>query len=284
MELITTVDDLVRRRRVYNYVNNAGLVMTRGALHDGHLSLIQQMVRDCDLRMISIFLDPNQFASEKEYMKYPRNLERDLEVIKNLTVDVVFAPDVDEIYPNGYDSSFAFKVPDHLKKPLRGKDNYDFFDNVSHVTSKLINVMKPNVIYMGQKDFQQARITEALIDDLYFGTVDLNVLPTARAESGLAYGCGANTLNRYQVETAEALYRTLEFLKRMIQNGEVSVPKLKKLAKEFLASFPEIELEYLDFLDASNMEQVKKVGEAGATLIGIAGFIGDVRLTDNIIL
>jgi len=284
MEVIRKVDDLLKRRSIYNYVNKAGLVPTQGCIHEGHLSLIKEMVRDCDLRMVSIFVNPTEFDSEKEYKSYPRSLERDVEILKGTGIDILFAPDESEMYPNGVDQSFKLTVPKKLCSAMCGKRKKGGFDGAAQTMTKLMNVTRPDVVFMGQKDYQLAKVVQALIDDLYYGDVDLTVLPTVRAANGLAYSSRANFLNRYQLESAEALYRTLEFLKRVINNKEADVKKLNDMAKEFLVGYPEFELEYLEVLDAKTLKGVKTVDDAENLLLAISGYIGGVRLVDNMVI
>ncbi len=283
MELITNIEEFRKKREAYNFVRRVGYVSTGGAIHEGHLSLIREMVKESDFRIVSIFVNPTEFKSNDDYMSYPRNLERDIELLKSTNIDVVFAPSAEELYPLGVTDNFKFKIPKPLSHHLCGQYRAGYFDGACQHLVKMLNLVKPDVTYFGQKDYQLARIAQAMVKDLFLGS-EIRVLPTVRTKKGIALSARNKMLQKEQAESAEALIRTLEFLARVVNNGEENVVELKKMALEFLESYPEFKLEYLEMVDAVTMEPLGDLADAQNILAATAGYVGDVRLIDNVII
>lgn len=282
MEVITKVDEFLKLRSKYNFSTRVGFVPTMGALHEGHLSLIDEMVGECDFRVVSIFVNPMQFDERADFDKYPRDLDQDLKILRSKNIDAVFVPEVDEIYPFGK-NGFEFVLPDRFKGKMCASSREGHFEGVCSVIVKLFNIVRPNFVYFGQKDYLQAKIVESLIEDMFLNCV-INVLPTVRDKNDVALSSRNSLLSDDEMKDAEALIRCLNFVDRLIRNGETDTEGLLKLSRDFLKSFEKFELEYLEFYDAVGLRRLENVMDAQARLIAIAGRIGKVRLIDNKIL
>lgn len=259
------------------YASKIGFVPTMGALHSGHLSLVKEAQKSNDIVVVSIFVNPIQFNNPEDFEKYPQTLEADIEKLKAINTDVLFAPYALEMYPLKTSLKFDFG---HLENVLEGKFRPGHFSGVAIVVTKLFNIVKPNTVYFGQKDYQQCAVIKTLINDLSFN-IEMTTVPTIRESSGLAMSSRNMRLTATGLETASNIYKTLSLGKKIIKNN-LSVTDAKIEMNKFMSQFPDIEIEYLEVCNAINLESVEKFDSN--IVICFAGYLEGVRLIDNIII
>lgn len=260
-----------------------GLVPTMGALHDGHLSLIQKAVSQCDKVVVSVFVNPIQFCPGEDLDKYPRTLDADTKLCEEAGVSIVFAPSPTEMYGENQmrtNDFLTYVIPPffHVHK-LCGKSRVGHFDGVCTVVNKLFNIVQPNNAYFGEKDAQQLAIIKKMVDDL---NIPINIVPCpiVRENSGLALSSRNKYLTEEDKVHALALSKILNNIKLCYQKGITDIKSLKETAYTILNEHHD--LEYLEFLDADSLEEVTTA--TPSTRVFIACKVGGVRLIDNILL
>jgi pantoate--beta-alanine ligase len=255
-----------------------GLVPTMGAFHEGHLSLMRRARQDCDLVVVSLFVNPTQFNDAGDLDVYPRDEARDAALAAELDIDYLFAPGVAEVYPSGFATSVSVRgVTDGLEGRHRGRSH---FDGVTTVVTKLLNMVMPDVAYFGQKDAQQATVIRRLVRDLDI-PVRIDVCPTVRAQDGLALSSRNALLSPAQRARATALPRALEAVRDAIRAGERD-PDAATMAGRAALAAADVKPEYLALVSAETMEPVARI--EGDVLAVIAAQIGSVRLIDNVLI
>ncbi|MEP5363880.1 MAG: pantoate--beta-alanine ligase [Reichenbachiella sp.] len=255
-----------------------GLVPTMGALHEGHAELVKESVRSCDLTACSIFVNPTQFNNPDDLLKYPKQLEKDLELLTMVGCDVVFIPSVDEMYPD-QEKTITINFG-QLENLLEGAFRPGHFSGVGVVVSKLLNVVQPDLAFFGQKDLQQLAVIRKLVKDLNIQSKIVSV-PTVREKSGLAMSSRNLRLSEREAVVAANLYRVIDSVKTKILAGEQVLSGLTS-AKVELEKIEGIELEYLDIVNSDTMSKVEELSEALNISICIAAYVGGVRLIDNL--
>ncbi len=276
--LITSISDLrdcVRELRARG--KSLALVPTMGALHDGHQSLVRRAKQQCDAVLVSIFVNPTQFNSSEDLAKYPRNLEKDAEVLRALKVDGIFAPPAENIYPPEFDT---FVGPGKLATPLEGGSRPGHFRGVATIVLKLFNLVQPDVAYFGQKDFQQVQVIRRMVEDLNLD-VRLAICPIVREADGLAMSSRNALLTPRARQAATALNRCLRHGEKLVQEGEVEATNLMKAMLGIIAEEPQVKLDYLALVDPAQLRPVERV--SAGTVALIAARVGAVRLIDNLI-
>lgn len=257
-----------------------GFVPTMGALHEGHLSLIKKSVEMCDKTVVSVFVNPIQFAPSEDLDKYPKTLEADLELCKNGGVDLVFAPTPNEMYGEGNILSNDFLTyvvpPFFYANKLCGKSRIGHFDGVCTVVSKLFNIIQPDYAFFGQKDAQQLVIIKKMVKDLNI-PVDIISCPIVRDAQGLALSSRNKYLSEENKKEALVLNKILTNIKACYNKGITDIRSLSETALEFLNDHHE--LEYLEFVDKNTLED-KMVADVD-TIVLIALKVDNVRLIDN---
>ncbi len=254
-------------------------VPTMGYFHEGHLTLMREAKRLGDVLVISIFVNPLQFGPSEDYERYPRDLERDLKMAEGVGVDIVFCPQVYDMYPSNFQT---YVEVSELQKYLCGKFRPGHFRGVATVVLKLFNIVKPHVAVFGLKDYQQYLIIKRMVEDL---NLDIEVvgIPTVREEDHLAASSRNVYLNAEEREAARALYKALMEAKRLFEEGERSVSKILEVSRRVIEQEPLVNLQYLELCDPETLEplsgDIKKRG-----LLAIAAWVGKTRLIDNIIL
>ncbi|HVD86339.1 MAG TPA: pantoate--beta-alanine ligase [Solirubrobacterales bacterium] len=257
-----------------------GLVPTMGYLHEGHLSLIRAARAECDLVVVSLFVNPTQFGPGEDLDRYPRDEERDLRLAAEAGADLVFAPVVSEIYPDGF--SAAVEVTGPPTEVLDGDPSRrgpEHFRGVTTVVAKLFNVVGPGVAYFGQKDAQQAVVIRRMVRDLDF-PVRIEVLPTVREPDGLAMSSRNAYLEPADRERAAALSRALAAAEHGARAGSLDCG-LEAARRELAGAG--IEPEYLEARDAETLEPVEQLGDR-AVLVAVAARLGAARLIDNTLI
>lgn len=260
-----------------------GLVPTMGALHNGHLSLIKKAVEKCDKVVVSIFVNPIQFCPGEDLDKYPRTLEADKKLCEEAGVNIIFAPTPTEMYGQSQmrtNDFLTYVVPPFFYvNKLCGKSRVGHFDGVCTVVNKLFNIVQPDFAFFGQKDAQQLIIIKKMVNDLNI-PVQIIPCPIVREESGLALSSRNKYLSEEDKQQALVLSRILNNIKQCYKKGITDIEALKETAYNFLNEHHE--LEYLEFLNQENLEEIKQADDN--TRVFIACKVGGVRLIDNILL
>lgn len=256
-----------------------GFVPTMGALHEGHLSLVREARQRCDIVMVSIFVNPTQFNEKDDFERYPRDLTVDASLLAQHQVDYVFAPEPEEIYgPN-----FAtFVEVEGLTDTLEGASRPGHFRGVATVVTILLNTIRADQAFFGQKDAQQVSVIKRLAADLGFET-EIVVMPTVREESGLAMSSRNERLSAEDRSRAVAISAGLKRAEQAFGEGERNAAVLTGLVRAEIAAEPAFEIDYIAAVDNETLAPVEKMGE-GAVLIAVAARIGGVRLIDNVVL
>jgi pantoate--beta-alanine ligase len=254
-----------------------GFVPTMGALHEGHISLIEEAKKHANFIVISIFINPTQFNQKRDLEEYPHNFETDEKLAKTHGVHCVFYPTTDEMYPQNTITSVAVsEITDTLCGGARG----EHFEGVALVVTKLFNIMKPHVVIFGQKDAQQAAMVRRIISDLNFD-VKFLLAPTVRESNGLARSSRNLFLSEKDRISASAMYRGLSVAKKAFINGERNAEKLLEIARKIIET-THLKIDYLECVDFETFQIVNKIEKS--VFIAVAVFLGDVRLIDNEIL
>ncbi len=257
---------------------NIGFVPTMGALHRGHASLLECARKENEIVVLSIFVNPTQFAPGEDLEKYPRTLEADLQLAENLGVDVVFLPTEEEIYPLGK-NHLQMNLP-ALVKHWCGASRPTHFQGVIQVVAKLLNIVRPDFAYFGQKDYQQLVIIKHLVRELFFDT-KIKSCPIVREADGLAMSSRNRYLSEEERKQAVGLFQTLEHIKKLART-ERNALKLVEAGREFLKRFDKIRPDYLGIANGETLEPIQgEVNRAQKPIILIAGFLRDTRLIDN---
>lgn len=253
-----------------------GLVPTMGFLHEGHLSLIKDAAAENDRVVVSVFVNPKQFAQSEDLESYPRDIERDIMLSEGAGADVVFNPSVDEMYPDDFCSSVSMTG---LQGQLCGKTRPGHFAGVCTVVNKLFNIVMPDRAYFGEKDAQQLAIIRHMVKDL---NMNLKVVgcPTVREADGLAKSSRNSYLSEDERKAAAVLYRALTAARDMIDAGERDVTSVVEKMRGIIEAEPLADVEYIDIVDGDTIEKIDSIG--GNVLIALAVFIGRTRLIDNI--
>ena len=256
-----------------------GLVPTMGALHEGHLSLVRRARRENAALAVSIFVNPAQFGPQEDLAQYPRDLERDLDLLRAEGVDLVFVPAPEEVYPPGFDT---WVEPGELATRLEGAVRPGHFRGVATVVAKLFNVVRPDRAYFGQKDGQQVAVIRRLAADLNLGP-EVVVAPTVRDADGLALSSRNAYLTAAQRAAAPVIYRALRRAEELRRAGVQDAGQLRQAARALLEEEPLIEaIDYVSVADADTLEELDAV--PGRAMVSVAARIGRVRLIDNVML
>jgi pantoate--beta-alanine ligase len=255
-----------------------GLVPTMGFLHEGHLSLVRRARAENDRVAVSIFVNPTQFAPTEDLAVYPRNIERDIELLQREEVDLVFVPDENDMYPSGFQTTVSVAL---VTRPLEGAARPTHFQGVATVVAKLFNIFQPTRAYFGQKDAQQAVVIRRMVTDLNFN-LGVVVCPIVREQDGLAMSSRNVRLTPQQRAAATVLRHALLEAEERIAKGETNAEVLRKSMSRMVESEPLARLDYISVADPDTLEELSIVG--GQALLSGAVFFGDVRLIDNILL
>ncbi len=279
MRIVTSVAEMKAfSRQAHATQQMLGLVPTMGALHEGHLSLVRQAKSRCDMVVVSIFLNPTQFGSEDDLSRYPRNLEKDIELLGPLEVNAAFAPAAAEMYPQGFET---FVEPGATAASLEGAFRPGHFRGVATVVLKLFNIVQPDVAYFGQKDFQQALVIRRLVEDLNLG-VRLVVCPIVREPDGLAKSSRNAYLSAEGRQLALVLHRSLRRAEKLFWTGEIDTRTILEEMRNVFAAEPRAQLEYAALVEPTRLQPVERA-TAGCVAL-VAARVEAARLIDNLIL
>lgn len=276
---ISEVKDLLMQVRSQN--KTVGFVPTMGALHEGHLSLLKRSQEKCDLSIVSIFVNPTQFNDPNDFLKYPKLLEKDIELLEDKNCDILFCPDVDEMYPNGLEERLNFPLG-FLEEVLEGEKRKGHYQGVVTILNAFFNTIQPDFVFMGQKDFQQVMVVRAFTKVL-FPNIQIISCPTERDSDGLAKSSRNLRLSADERQIALRLSQSLFFIKNNINQNNPS--KIIEQAKKFYLEHPNIQLEYLEMRDSNTLEPLTyETWPKNNAVLLIAAFVGTIRLIDVLLL
>jgi len=256
-----------------------GFVPTMGALHPGHISLINSSVAGNSLTVCSIFVNPTQFNDKKDFEHYPITLEQDIDMLEKAGCDVLFLPAVSEIYPNGTDTAKYYELG-YLETILEGKYRPGHFQGVCAVVDRLLEIVQPHRLYLGQKDYQQCMVIRKMVE-LTGAATQIEIAPTLRADDGLALSSRNMRLNTEERALAVNIYESLCFIKREINTGNLQVLKLR--AVNFLTEYG-FKVDYVEIADATDLRLIDQWDGHTKLVALIAATLDQVRLIDNMLL
>ena len=273
---IESVRELVKAARSAG--KKIGFVPTMGALHIGHISLIEAAVKNCDFVVVSIFVNPTQFVPGEDFEKYPRPLEADLEICRKAGVDAVFAPTPGQMYPA---ENVTWVNVEKITESLCGQFRPIHFRGVATVCAKLFNIVAPDIAFFGQKDAQQAVVIKRMVADLNM-PLEIVICPTVRRPDGLAVSSRNKYLTEEQKKDAALIYKSLQQCREMIEAGTTDSETIIAEMRKILSQAPSMEIEYISIVDAENLQKIDKI--VGKILAAVAVKIGPARLIDNIVV
>ena len=256
-----------------------GFVPTMGALHPGHISLISESKKNSDLTICSIFVNPTQFNDKHDFEKYPKAIENDIDLLENAGCDILFLPDMGEIYPDGTEKPPHYELG-YLERLLEGRFRPGHFQGVCQVVQRLLDIVQPHRLYLGQKDFQQCSVIKKLLQLTGMAT-EVVVCPTQRESDGLAMSSRNMRLNDDERKRAVKIYETLCFIKKQVRKGYLE--DLKERARQYLTA-EGFKVDYVEIADAVTLEPLENWDGKTLLVALIAAFLDEVRLIDNMVL
>ena len=275
MRVVTRIDEVRATRASYSTL---GLVPTMGALHEGHLSLVRRAKAECGAALVSIFVNPTQFAPDDDLQRYPRDLAGDLARLTQVGVDLVFAPDAAEIYPPGFDTAVEVGAP---ARGLEGAARPGHFAGVATVVAKLFNIVQPTRAYFGQKDAQQAAVIASMARDLDF-PCQIVIASTVREADGLAMSSRNGYLAPAERRAATVLFRALTAAQHAFSAGQTDAQALRQTMLDTVAHAPAAQVDYVSIADPQSLVELDAA--AKGALVSLAVHIGPARLIDNLLL
>ncbi len=281
MEIINRIPRMrMLSRKLRRDNRKIGFVPTMGALHDGHLSLIRRAQQMSDVVIVSIFINPIQFGPSEDFEVYPRDLARDAEQIANKGVDYLFAPSIDEMYPEDF---MTYVVTENLSSRLCGASRPGHFRGVTTIVNKLFNIITPDFAFFGQKDAQQVIIIQRMVRDLCMDT-EVVVCPIIREVDGIAMSSRNQYLDPEERQAGLVLYRSIELARNMYLDGERDCPKIVGAIRDLIEKEPLARIDYVAAVDVDTLEPLNEIDDGTSVLIALAVFIGRTRLIDNTVL
>src|SRR5687768_9050996 len=287
MRIVTTVSAMQRMALGWRREGKTvGFVPTMGYLHEGHMSLIKkarQIVKPDGIVVVSIFVNPSQFSPTEDLANYPRDLQRDKDLCKDSTVDVLFIPDPEQIYPSTNSTYSTWVVEEIVSKGMEGESRPSHFRGVTTVVAKLFNLVLPDVAVFGAKDFQQAAVIQKMVQDLNF-PVKIVVAPTVREKDNLAMSSRNKYLSPEEREQAPIVYKAIQKAKETLKKtpGTVSATKLKEDLAQLIQSQPAAKVDYIQFFDPLSLEPMEELRPGCHMALAVT--IGKTRLIDNALI
>lgn len=276
MQIIKQINDLRQKLDTHRKQGKSiGLVPTMGALHDGHLYLVDCAAKENDVVVVSIFVNPIQFNNPDDLKKYPRNIEKDADLLARHHTDYIFAPDTQEMYPDKVSKTYDFG---QLDKVMEGEFRPGHFNGVAVVVHRLFDIVEPDTAYFGEKDFQQLAVIRQLVKQENI-PVEIKGCPIIREENGLAMSSRNQRLTSKSREKASLIYKTLKKAVEMSQNKTVQQVK-RFVIKELKENY--IDPEYFEIVDSATLQPINNWQDAEHQRGCLAAYIDDVRLIDNI--
>jgi pantoate--beta-alanine ligase len=279
MKTITTIKALRQQLDILRLKGKAvGFVPTMGYFHAGHISLMNACKKDNDVTVVSLFVNPIQFGPNEDLAKYPRDLKRDSAMARAAGVDILFVPSVDQVYRQPL---LTYVDVGRMGEMLCGATRPGHFRGVATVVSKLLNIVQPDTMYLGQKDAQQVEVLKKMVEDLNF-PVHIKVCPTLREKDGLAMSSRNSYLSPAERAKAPAIYKALCHAKKMIADGERDTVKINSQIKKLISDGTSASIVYISCVGLGDFNIARRI--KGDTLIAVAARIGSTRLIDNIVV
>lgn len=276
MRQVSTVSEL--RQALRSVQDSVGLVPTMGYLHAGHMALVARARAENDYVVVTIFVNPAQFGPNEDLNRYPRDLDRDLRLLREAKADLVFTPDEPEVYPEGFST---YVTVGNLGEKLEGQFRPGHFRGVATVVAKLFNMVPADRAYFGQKDAQQTVVIKRMARDLNF-LHEIVVVPTVREPDGLALSSRNVYLNAEERQSALSLSRSLLLARDMYAGGERNARKIRSAMRALLDATPLVKVDYVTVSDPETLDELE--GVEGKALVAVAARVGKTRLIDNVVL
>lgn len=270
-ELVSLIENLKQKG------NKIGFVPTMGALHEGHLSLVKESKNNNNITVVSIFVNPTQFNDPDDLKRYPRTLDKDVELLETVGCDIVFAPSVEEVYPEPDTRKFNFG---YLESVMEGAKRPGHFNGVGQVVSRLFDLVKPDKAYFGMKDFQQVAIIKNMVKQLNYN-IKIVPCPIIREENGLARSSRNALLDEDHKKNAPHIYATLKKARTFVP--QMNVKELKLWIANEINKNPFLETEYVEIVDDTTLKVTEHWSEPGTKVACVAVYAGKIRLIDNIV-
>ena len=278
MEIFKTKTELTTYLNSINSEKSVGFTPTMGALHSGHLQLIKRSKIECDITICSIFVNPTQFNNSDDFKKYPKKLKGDLEKLKKVNCDIVYTPNINDLYAKGMKvKEFNFGS---LAESMEGEYRPGHFNGMATIVEKFFNIINPTKAFFGQKDLQQLQIVKALVKQMHCD-IEIIGIPTIRERSGLAKSSRNSLLSENAKTEALLISKCLNFCS---QNKNLGISELQKHIKYAFKKSRNLKLEYAAFVSLNKMKEIKEWEAENQSAVCIAAYIDSVRLIDNIIL
>jgi pantoate--beta-alanine ligase len=276
------INQIFSLRKILNIARargkTVGFVPTMGALHRGHAALLRRCRRENDLTVLSIFVNPLQFGPHEDFRRYPRDLKHDVLLAKKENVDIIFHPSAELLYPKRYLTYIDVR---EITERLCGKTRPGHFRGVATVVGKLLHIINPDVLYLGQKDAQQCAVLDQMIRDLNFAT-KVRIVPTVRESDGLALSSRNAYLNAQERQEASILYQALKLAKSHVAHGQRQAKNVEAVMRDLIQNNTRAKIDYVACVNADTLQPIATL--KGRTLIALAVFFGKTRLIDNIII
>ena len=258
-----------------NECRTIGLIPSMGALHQGHLSLVEVARKQCDLTVATIFVNPTQFGPKEDFSKYPRTVESDLEMLASVGTDIVFVPPAESVYPEGFST---YILPPAIAKRWEGEIRPIHFQGVTTIVLKLFNMIPATIAYFGQKDLQQCRVIQRMVEDLNV-PIRIEICPTVREADGLAMSSRNRYLSNDDRLKALALWRAIQLTQELVNQGEQNVQTLEQAMQTCLIDSGVSNIDYARIVDSILLEPVQTLHQPSAIIIAVR--MGTTRLIDN---
>lgn len=280
MEIITKAAKMrLISRKLWMEERSIGFVPTMGALHEGHLSMVRDARRLADAVVVSIFVNPTQFDSGKEFEQYPRDLARDADQLSPIDVDYIFAPSAEEMYPPGFSSYVEIEG---LSNKLEGQARPGHLRGVMTALNILLNIVHPQFVFVGQRDAQQTAMVKKMVRELQM-PLEVVVTAIAREDDGLACSSRNELLSSAERNAAPVLYRALHLAEELFANGERSANKILKVVRKEIEKEPLAKIDYVALTDTEKLDPLDDL-EGQKALVSVAAHFGNTRLIDNVVL
>lgn len=279
MKVLSTPRDMYEWSREQSQLGNSiGFVPTMGALHKGHMALLEQSKAQCDVTVLSIFVNQTQFTNDEDFVLYPRTEMEDLALAELLQVDVVYMPSPESMYPAGYSTSIT---AGSIAESMEGEFRPGHFAGVATVVVKLLNAVQPTVMFLGQKDFQQVAVLRRIVQDLNF-SCSVQAVPTIRAENGLALSSRNSRLSPADVSNASHIFVAMCTARDIVASGETNAEVVITATRKVIDQIDNCVIEYVAIVESNTLTSVESI--TGEVVICIAAIVGGVRLIDNMVL
>jgi pantoate--beta-alanine ligase len=280
VELVRTIQEVRQAVRSARQAGKTiGFMPTLGYMHEGHLSLIRAAREECDFVVVSIFVNPTQFGPNEDFDRYPRDLERDLSLCRSAGVDLVFHPSVQEMYPQPFLTQVRVGK---ITERLCGASRPGHFEGVATVVAKLLNIVRPDRAYFGQKDAQQVAVIKRMVADLNMDEIEIRAMPTVREPDGLAMSSRNVYLSPEERKAATVLYRSLKMAQERVAAGERDLAALREAMRAMIAAEPLASIDYVEIVDVTTLEPIDRLEKQA--LAALAVRFGKTRLIDNVVL